>query len=323
MSFAINDNHFHFASVPVMRSTTALLLAALLAGACTTTHIPQGVPGRMTVVATTTQMQDLVRNVGGRHVHTVGILRPNVDPHDYEPTPSTAIALAGARLVVESGVGVDAWADDLIAAANPGTPVFVASDGLPVRTGDGGEPRGDPHWWHDPTLFERAATTLGARLARLDPANAAAYRANAARYVDEIRAMDRANMRLIATVPRDQRKLVTNHDAFGYFAAHYGITVVGSVLPSLSTAAQPSAREVADLVGKIRAQHVRAIFTESSPNPALERQIAAEAGVRVEADLYGDTLGPAGSPGATYLGMERWNMRAIVAGLLGRPPPTA
>ena len=201
--------------------------------------------------------------------------------------------------------------------------MLVASQGLPLRTGDCAEPDGDPHWWHDPTLFERAATALGERLASIDPSHADAYRANARRYVTEIRAMDAANKRLIATVPRGERKLVTNHDAFGYFAAHYGITVVGSVLPSLSTVAQPSAQDVADLIGKIRAEHVRAIFTESSLNPALEQQIASEAGVKVYANLYGDTLGPPGSPGATYIGMERWNMRAMVAGFLGTPPPQA
>ncbi len=119
----------------------------------------------------------------------------------------------------------------------------------------------------------------------------------------------------------DSRKLVTNHDAFGYFAAHYGIHVVGSVVPSLSTAAEPSAHNVAELIQRIRAQHVRAIFTESSLNPALEDEIAREAGVHVYATLYGDTLGPPGSPGATYLGMERWNAHAIVAGLLGHAPP--
>ncbi len=97
--------------------------------------------------------------------------------------------------------------------------------------------------------------------------------------------------------------------------------MVGSVLPSLSTVAQPSAKDVVDLIDKIRAQHVRAIFTESSLNPALEQQIASEAGVKVYANLYGDTLGPPGSPGATYIGMERWNMRAMVAGFLGTPPP--
>jgi ABC-type Zn uptake system ZnuABC Zn-binding protein ZnuA len=306
----------------VRRIRLSLLLAlCLLSLGCTTTHIASSTPGQITVVATTTQMQDLVRHVGAHHVHLVGILKPNVDPHDFEPSPSTAIALSGAKLIVESGVGVDSWVDGLVANAVPGTPVMVASQGLPLRTGDSSEPDGDPHWWHDPTLFERAATALGERLASIDPAHAVAYRANARGYVTEMRAMDAANKRLIATVPRGERKLVTNHDAFGYFAAHYGITVVGSVLPSLATVAQPSAEDVANLIGKIRAEHVRAIFTESSLNPALEQQIASEAGVKVDANLYGDTLGPPGSPGATYIGMERWNMRAMVAGFLGTPPP--
>jgi ABC-type Zn uptake system ZnuABC Zn-binding protein ZnuA len=307
--------------VPTLRASLVIVALAVAAGACTTTHIPSGQAGRITVVATTTQMQDLVRHVGRGHVHLVGILKPNVDPHDFEPTPSTAIALAGAKLVVESGVGVDSWADQLVANAVPGTPVFVASRGLPLRAGDSGNPGGDPHWWHDPVLFERAAELLGRRLATLDPAHAADYRANAAGYVAALRRLDAANRRLIATVPPGRRLLVTNHDAFGYFAAHYGITIVGSVLPSLSTASQPSARDVADLIDRIRALHVRAIFTESSLNPQLEQQIAAESGARVYANLYGDTLGPAGSPGATYIGMERWNMRAMVAGFLGTPPP--
>ncbi len=256
-------------------------------------------------------------------VHLVGILKPNVDPHDFEPSPSTAIALTGAKLVVESGVGVDSWVDGLVANAVPGTPVWSRRRGCrcgratrrsrtATRTGGTTPPCSSgrrPRW------------ASGWRA--IDPSHADAYRANARGYVTGIRAMDAANKRLIATVPRGERKLVTNHDAFGYFAAHYGITVVGSVLPSLSTVAQPSAKDVADLIGKIRAEHVRAIFTESSLNPALEQQIASEAGVRVYANLYGDTLGPPGSPGATYIGMERWNMRAMVAGFLGTPPPQA
>jgi ABC-type Zn uptake system ZnuABC Zn-binding protein ZnuA len=302
----------------------ALMLALVPAAAgCTTTHLTAARPGTITVVATTTQMQDLVRNVGGDHVTMVGILRPNVDPHDFEPSPAAAVALSGASLVVESGVGLDTWANKLIAGSGASIPTFVASDGLRLREGDASEPDGDPHWWHDPTLFERAATALGHRLAGVDPAHAASYRANAARYVRAIGRMDAANKRLIATVPRAQRMLVTNHDAFAYFAAHYGITVVGSVVPSLSTASEPSANQVAALIGKIRAQHVHAVFTESSLNPSLEQQIAHEAGVKVYANLYGDTLGPAGSPGATYIGMERWNMRAMVAGFLGKPAPQA
>jgi zinc/manganese transport system substrate-binding protein len=303
------------------RRTTLLLAVAALLPACTTTHVTNSSPGTITVVATTTQMQDLVRNVGGSRVNLVGILEPNVDPHDFEPTPSTAISLAGSALVVESGIGVDAWADDLVESAAPDAPVFVASDGLPIRAGDDAQPDGDPHWWHDPTLYERVITRLAERLAQVDPQHAADYRRNGARYVAEVRKMDEQNTRLIATVPPAERKLVTNHDAFGYLAAHYGITVVGAVIPSLSTAAEPSAGDVADLIRLIRSEHVRAIFTESSLNPALEQRIAQDAGVDVYANLYGDTLGPPGSSGATYLGMERWNIQALVAGFTGAPPP--
>jgi ABC-type Zn uptake system ZnuABC Zn-binding protein ZnuA len=307
-------------SVIVVLAALAVL-AVLASAACTQTAAGTGPPGTITVVATTTQMQDLVRNVGGARVHVVGILKPNVDPHDFEPTPSTAVALAGAKLVVESGVGLDAWADELVSSSGTSAPVFDASAGLPIREGDAAESEGDPHWWGDPTLVERAAAALGRRLGEVDPGHRAAYARNTSDYVHRLERMDAANRRLVATVPPAERKLVTNHDAFGYLAAHYGIRVVGSVIPSLSTAAQPSARDIADLIRRIRAQHVRAIFTESSLDPTLERQIAAEAGVHVYANLYGDTLGPPGSPGATYLGMERWNVRAMVASFLGRPPP--
>jgi ABC-type Zn uptake system ZnuABC Zn-binding protein ZnuA len=277
--------------------------------------------GQITVVATTTQMQDMVRNVGGRHVHVVGILEPNVDPHDFEPTPSTAVALADSALVVESGAGIDHWADDLVQSTAPDTPVFVASEGLPLRPGDEADHEEDPHWWHDPTLYERVVVSLADRLAETDPGNAAGYRRNAERYAAAVREMDAENMRLLERVPPAERKLVTNHDAFGYLASHYDITIVGSVIPSLSSAAEPSAGDVAELIERIRSEGVRAIFTESSINPALEERIARDAGVEVYANLYSDTLGPEGSPGATYLDMERWNIEALVAGFTGSAPP--
>jgi zinc/manganese transport system substrate-binding protein len=277
--------------------------------------------GPIGVVATTTQLQDLVRNVGRSHVELRGILKPNVDPHEYEPRPSDAVALSGAQLVVESGVGLDAWMDKLIREASSSAPVFVASEGLHIRPGDDDEPDGDPHWWHDPVDFEHAATALAGALGRVDPANRRAYVANAARYVARLRAMDAANVRTLRALPVARRTLVTSHDAFGYLAAHYRITVLGAVLRSLSTAAEPSAKDLAALVATIRAAHVRAIFTESSINPKLEDQIAGEAHVEVYADLYGDTLGPKGSSGDTYIKMERWNVTAITDGLLGRPLP--
>jgi ABC-type Zn uptake system ZnuABC Zn-binding protein ZnuA len=303
------------------RAIAILALAVLGFGpAVGAAGVAAAVPaGTLAVVATTTQLQDLVRNVGGSRVSVTGILKPNVDPHEYEPRPSDAVALHGARLIVESGVGLDAWMGKLIEEAGGDAPVFVASNGLKIRPGDAEEPQGDPHWWHDPTNFEKAASALAASLGKVDPAGRSTYRQNARHYVATLKAMDAANTRALRAVPVAKRKLVTNHDAFGYFAAHYDITVLGSVLDSLSTSAQPSAQDIASLVKKIRAAHVKAIFTESSINPKLEEQIASEAGVKVYADLYGDTLGPAGSKGATYVQMERWNVTAIVDGLLGRP----
>ena len=307
------------------RRLAPALAGALLAGLCLVAGTAGAAPDRpsrtIAVVATTTQLQDLVRNVGGTRVSVTGILKPNVDPHEYEPKPSDAVALNGAKLIVESGVGLDSWMDKLIDEAGGSAPVFVASQGLKIRRGDAEEPQGDPHWWHDPTNFEKAATTLASALGKVDAGGRATYERNAAHYVGELEAMDAANMRTLRALPVARRKLVTNHDAFGYLAAHYHITVLGSVLSSLSTAAQPSAKDIAALIRKIRAAHVKAIFTESSINPKLEQQIASEAGVKVYANLYGDTLGPPGSKGATYLQMERWNVTAIVDGLLGRPVP--
>ncbi len=298
----------------------ALAAVALTCAACDPFSRTTPGPG-VTVVATTTQLQDLVANVGGPRVHLVGILKPNVDPHEYEPRPSDATALTDARLIVESGLGLDGWMGGLLSAAGAGTPTWAASTGLPVRRAGRDRSTPDPHWWHDPRNVEKAALALAAELGRVDPAGAATYRANAAAYVVRVERMDAANLADLGRIPVAERRLVTSHDAFGYLAARYRITIVGSVLDSLSATAQPSARKIAELVARIRAERVRAIFTESSINPKLEREIAREAGVRVDATLYGDTLGPVGSPGATYLGMERWNVRAIVAGLLARPEP--
>ena len=250
-----------------------------------------------------------------------GILKPNVDPHEYEPKPSDAVALSGAKLIVESGVGLDSWMGKLIDEAGGSAPVFVASQGSedPPRRRRGAA--GRPALVARPDELRAGGdhARLGARQGRRRRARD--VREERRRYVGELEAMDAANMRTLRALPVAQRKLVTNHDAFGYFAAHYDITVLGSVLNSLSTSAQPSAQDIAALIEKIRAAHVKAIFTESSINPKLEQQIASEAGVKVYANLYGDTLGPPGSKGATYLQMERWNVTAIVDGLLGRPVP--
>ena len=220
----------------------------------------------------------------------MGLLAPNADPHDYEIRPHDLQALADADLVVRSGGDVDEW-------------VLEAGGDAPVVTLMQGD---DPHWWQDP----RNAIAAVAVLERALGTDASAYKAR-------LRALDRAVAACIAEIPAAQRKLVTTHDAMGAYARRYGLEVIGAVIPSLSTRGQPSAGEVADLVRTIREQDVKAIFAESSVNAKVEQAIARETGAKVGRPLWADTLGPAGSDGATYIDSIAANTRAITEGLTG------
>jgi ABC-type Zn uptake system ZnuABC Zn-binding protein ZnuA len=280
--------------------------------------------GELDVVATTPVVADFVRNVGGDRVHVVQILKPGVDPHDYEASPADIQAIADADLVVKSGVGLEAaWLDDTVGSAGYQGEVVDASKGVNVRHGNGSdeEKAGDPHIWHDPANARIMVDDIAAALAAKDPAGKAGYERNAATYDAKLAALDAENKAEISTIPAAQRKLVTNHDAFGYYCARYGIPFVGSIIPSFDTSAELSGNELSDLVAKIKQTGVRAVFSESSLPPKTAETVAAEAGVQVvegEDSLYADGLGPAGSPGGTYLGAERHNTMTIVKALGGR-----
>ena len=275
----------------------------------------------MDVVATTTQIGDWARQVGGRFVDVHQILQPNSDPHDYEPRPADVTATAGAKVVFENGDELDHWMGKVVSEAGGSPTVVVLGDHVPVkRPGETSGPeasRFDAHWWHDPRNAIAAVHQIGEALATEDPVHAAAYRRNASFYSSAIYALDQQIHTCFRLVRPAQRKLVTDHDAFGYFAGRYGIEVVGAVIPSQTTQAQPSARDTARLIDLIKREHVRAVFPESSINPKLAETIAHETDASSHYTLYGDTLGPKGSPGATYLGMEAANARAIAAGLSG------
>ncbi|MFN8132701.1 MAG: metal ABC transporter substrate-binding protein [Solirubrobacteraceae bacterium] len=298
-----------------MRAAALVLTAGLIAGAAAGCgNQMAGAGGRPAVVATTTQVADLVRAVGGSAVDVRQILRPNSDPHEYEPRPADAKAIASAALVIRSGGDVDRWLDDLIANAGGSARVVTLADGIaPVRTAEGV----DPHWWQDPRNAERAVAATRQALSAADPSGRAAFAANATRYLRRVRAMDRAIAACFARVPRAQRTLVTDHDALGYFARRYGLRIVGTVLPSLSTQAQPSAGGLARLTRDIRRAGVKAVFPEQSLNPKLVRAIAAQSGAAVGRPLWADALGPPGSDGATYLGSLRSNANALADGLSG------
>jgi zinc/manganese transport system substrate-binding protein/manganese/iron transport system substrate-binding protein len=269
-------------------------------------------------LATTTQIQDFVRNVGGDRVTVIPILQGDEDAHGYQPTAADARAFADADVVFANGVDLETWLDRLARNTRPGVRIVKLGE-LPeitLRPGDESTSLGDPHVWFDPTNAQRMVAAIRDTLASLDPNNQSSYQQNSAYYISLLEGLDREIMARWEPVPVDQRKLVTNHEAFGYYVARYGITFVGSVL-AMSTEGEPSAAETLRLIQDIRAENVRAIFTEGSINPRLAEQISQQTGVRIVSNLYGDSLGKPGSDGDTYLKMMRHNTATMIAGMTG------
>jgi ABC-type Zn uptake system ZnuABC Zn-binding protein ZnuA len=297
---------------PLLLVPIAAALALLVAGCGDSAA---DAPAEVTAAATTSQIADLARNVGGDRVDVRQILPANTDPHDYEPTPGDAEDVAEADVVLEHGLGLDEWLDGLIGGAGGDATRVVVTSGIALLPGDEESPAGDPHVWLDPRNAVSMVRAIEAAFAAADPDGATAYRANADAYVARIEQADRRLSEQIATVPQARRVIVTDHDAFGYFARRYGIDVVGTVIPSLSTAAEPAAKDLAALVATIRREGVQAVFSEATVDPRLERAIADEAGATLGPPLYGDALGPEDGPAGTYLGMMQANMDAILAGL--------
>jgi ABC-type Zn uptake system ZnuABC Zn-binding protein ZnuA len=286
----------------------AACLAAVLAAGCSATGDATGeaAGGGLQVVATTTQLADIAANVGGDRVQVTSLLKPGVDAHDYDPSPADIDTLARADLVLKNGVGLEEWLDDTIAGAGYQGQVVDASQGVRLRQVDG---ESDPHIWQDP----RNAAVMAA-----ESAGAATFQANLDAYAKRLQALDVEVARQIDSLAN--KKVVTNHDAFGYYLDRYGLELVGSVIPSFDTSTELSGKDVRDLVARIKATKVKAVFSETTLPPRAAQTIAAEAGVKVvvgEDALYGDALGPPGSDADTYVKMVRHNTATIVSSLSG------
>ena len=286
--------------------------AALLIGGCGGSGSDSG---KVSVVATTTQIGDFVHEVGGDHVDVHQILAPNTDPHDYEPRPDDVTTTADAKIVFENGDNLDAWMGKVVDDSGSDAKVVDLGAGVPVKLpGESSGPEAsqyDPHWWHDPRTAEAAVREIATQLSAVDPQDKAGFAANAAAYEAKLKALDSGIAHCFDSVPATDRKLVTDHDAFNYFANRYGIQVIGAVIPSQTTQAQPNAQDLSNLADLVRSQGVKAIFPESSLSPKLAEAIASQTGAQVGKELYGDTLGPEGSGGDTYLKMEASNMEAM------------
>lgn len=305
-----------------------LLILTLLASACApaSTQTPAPTGAALNVVATTSIVADVVRQVGGEHVAVTSLLPLGSDPHAYEPAPQDVARISQADLLFANGAGLEEFLAALIENAGAAERVVEVSTGIELLEFEGHaeeeeheeeeeeHEEGDPHTWVDPNNVKVWVENIRAALAERDPANAAAYQANADRYLAELDALDAWVRQQVDQIPAEKRKIVTDHLVFGYFAERYGFEQVGAIISGYSTMAAPSALEVAAIEDAIRELGVPAVFVGQTVNPSIAQRVAEDTGTRLVL-LYHGSLSEPGGPAATYLDFIRYNVTAIVEAL--------
>lgn len=268
-------------------------------------------------VASFTVLADMVQNVGGDRVHVTSLIGPNGDPHVYEPTPADAQALKKADVTFVSGLNLEGWMDRLIKASGyQGEPV-VLSNGIKTRSmEDDGQLITDPHAWNSAANALVYVRNIVAALQKADPQGASVYQANGERYSAQLQGLDNYARTQIQSIPAAERKVLTSHDAFGYFGDAYGVTFLSPL--GFSTESQASAADVGKLIRQIKAEHVSAYFFENSGDPRLVKQIADASGARPGGELYVEALSPANGPAASYVQMFRYNVDQLVKAMRGQ-----
>lgn len=310
-------------SLPRTFGLLLLCVCALSAVFTTPARAADGA-SKLKVVATISIIGDWVGVVGGDDVQLTTLVGADGGPHEYEPAPADSISLSQASVVFENGLGLENWLDKLYASAQAKATRVVVTRGIEPRhvavsedSGtSGGQEDVDPHAWQSVKNAQIMVGNIRDGLASADPAHAADYQARAHAYIEQLGDLDVWVQAQINSLPPQRRKLVTSHDAFGYFGERYGVDISRSALESVTTeAADPSARQIADVVDRIKAAGVPVIFLENIQNPKLMEQIAREAGVKIGPPLYSDALGQPGTEGESYLKMMRYNVQAIVKAL--------
>ncbi|HTR11239.1 MAG TPA: metal ABC transporter substrate-binding protein [Paraburkholderia sp.] len=268
------------------------------------------------VVASFTVLADMAKQIGGVHVEVHSLVGPNGDPHVYEPTPADGQTLAGADIVLVSGLGLEGWMDRLIRASGTRAPVVVASQGIVTRhMVDDGKEITDPHAWNSAANGVIYARNITDALASADPADAADIRANGARYVKQLQELDAWVRSEVKTMPLSKRKIITSHDAFGYMGAAYNIRFLAP--EGFSTESEPSARDVAALIDQIRKEKIKVVYIENSNDPRLVQQLASATGARIGGKLYPEALSEPDGPAPTYTRMFRYNVETLLHGMQG------
>lgn len=286
--------------------TAALLLSGTAKAAGTT----------LPVVASFSILGDLVRVVGGDRVSVTTLVGPDEDAHVFAPKPADARAIVQSRVLVVNGLGFEPWAQKLAKSAGYKGMTVIASQGVKPRILNEDKVHSDetdPHAWQDPTNVMRYVRNIAAALAQIDPAGASAYQANAAAYVKELQTLDSWARGQFDAIAAGKRKVITSHDAFGYFAAHYRLTFLAP--QGVSTDAEPGAKGVGQLIRQIQREKIKAVFLENMSNPRLLAQLAKDAGVSPGATLYVDALSAPSGPAGNYLALMRHNVTQLALGM--------
>ena len=330
---SFTTSHKRSATFAVLALLSVLGLLASCGGGskdATSSTVPDS--NRPLVIATTPILGDLVRQVGGDQVNVEVLIPLGADPHDFEPSAAQAARLRDASLIVANGLGLEERLESALEGAQKdGVPVFEVGeqlDPLALSTtkdeghseeDEHGHSSEDPHVWLDPERMATAASLVATQLATTTGLDAAPFQQRAGIYADAAFAAETEARALLAELPADQRKLITNHDALEYFAQRFNLEVIGTVIPGGSTLAEPSAADLSELVALIKANNVKAIFSESTVSSKLIESLAREVGSQVSVvELSTDTLGEPGSPTATYPGLIVTTARLIANGLSGR-----
>ncbi|WP_394516305.1 metal ABC transporter substrate-binding protein [Pantoea sp. SGAir0430] len=262
-------------------------------------------------VASFTVLADIVKQVGGDHVRVKSLVGPDGDPHTFEPTPQDSQALAQADVVFVSGLGMEGWMDRLISASGYKGTVVVASNGVNTRKmEEDGKTITDPHAWnsmHNGVIY---ATNVMNALIKADPDDAADIRHSGERYIQQLQKLDSWAKSEFAGVAQSKRKVLTSHDAFGYFGQRYGVTFLAPV--GFSTEAEASASDVAAIIKQLRAEHITTYFMENQTDPRLVKQIASETGAQPGGELYPEALSAASGPAPTYEAAFKHNVETLL-----------
>ncbi len=294
-----------------MRRFQLLLVCLALAASASPLRAQDRLQDRLNVVASFSIIGDFAENVGGERVHVTTLVGPDGDVHVYTPAPVDAKKIADAKLLVINGFGLEGWLPRLLQASGSKAPIIMATKGIaPLKLGSDA----DPHAWQSVVNAKIYVANIRDALIAADPADARVFQANADRYLAKLDGLDREVREAIAQIPQSHRKVISTHDAFGYFAAAYGIEFIAPL--GVSTESEASARDIADIITQVKASKIPAVFLENISDPRLMRRISAETGARIGGTLYSDSLTGEKGEAPTYIELVRHNIKALTSALM-------